>query len=398
MSGVEIQLIDDQIICLVDQYGKVLAATALKDNNLNSLYCYHLKGWQGPCPDCPVGIETKNFFRGDMTLAPEDMLDLNLNKAGFLVKLSRDGKELVSPLLLNIGNATSILRLMSLVQKTLITNQELERDFELGGSIQSYMMTTGWANPVAILDLFYKPYNKVSGDIFDIQEDQTRGIFFIIGDVTGHGVGPALIGTYIKSFVYQHLSREEKMDLSSFATYMNKELSRLIRSGDFITMFMGYIHLPDLRLEFICMGHPQPFLYRDGELIEIVENIRHVPLLLVDDMKYDSSSINLKKNDILLLYTDGVIDIENKKKEKLGISGLRDMFFNTAQSCANQDKCLLSTGVHEELRKFADGDNYLDDITLASIKIMDNIISKPMDNTGKEEVKMSELDDLFRRK
>ncbi|MBN1113834.1 MAG: serine/threonine-protein phosphatase [Oligoflexia bacterium] len=374
-------------IYVTDHFGRVIVSGPNYKKSLYDLYCYNLKGLNHVCEDCPVGIIDNERNQEVPVLNTGDIIDLNLNKQGYIIQFN-DSRETITPVLLNVGNSRIVSHVANAVERTVAVNSELERELELGGRLQSSLLPDKWQDPLIGLELVYRPLAKVSGDIFDIYRHGKKGSFFLIADVSGHGVASALITALLKSYIFQHLMTSEAMiDLTRFASYLNNELSNLVKSGDFITMFMGYIHTETLMLNYVCFGHPSPILIRNNAVSEL-DISNNVPLLMINDFEFSMSSFQLSHGDIIVLYTDGVTECKSPENELLGISGLKEIISSVLDGAKPPDNSRLADKIFRELSAYTGMAMYSDDITIAALTV-----NRQKDPSGDIEVEEKERDE-----
>jgi len=389
---------------IIDQYGSVISSLGLSGTSLFGLKCYSFKGNSEPCKDCPVKISLPaNSNKKDSTsdnLLPTDVMDLSMNRNGFLLQFNGD-KEDISPLILNLGNAEALKNITKLAEYTATLNQEMERDLNLGGKLQNSLLPNKWKHHNIDLDFVYRPLSKVSGDVFDILKDGEKGVFFWLADVNGHGVAPALITVLLKSYVYQHfILNESNIDIEAFANFLNDQLCGIIKSGDYATMFMGYIDLNKSVLKYVCFGHPAPIIISNKVAAQIKLEA-NLPLMMMEDFKFKSGEVILNDGDILILYTDGITEGASPINNSLyGIGQLQ----KTVQDFIKQNENNINVksvikGILADYSSFVQG-RYNDDVTLACIQInnkQDEVLNEKEEQpqTSSSKINVKELEDIF---
>ncbi len=164
----------------------------------------------------------------------------------------------------------------------------------------------------------YLPSSAVGGDFVDVLQlaDDRAGIF--IADVMGHGVRSALIVATVRGLVEEVATQTH--DAGQFLTLLNRDLSAIFeKSGQtaFVTALFATIDLRTGRVEMASAGHPRPIrVSRSRKAIEKIsfqnEQIRGPALGLIPDIEYAIDTLQLDLDDVLLLYTDGLSEAENK--------------------------------------------------------------------------------------
>ena len=145
---------------------------------------------------------------------------------------------------------------------------------------------------------------RVGGDFYDVFEVKNGMIAVLIGDVAGHGIQAARTATLVKdvvhAFIHQSLRTHEVLRRTN-GLLIEKELP------GFITLFLGILDPATGRLRYSCAGHPEGLLRKAGGEIERLE-CGTAPLGIFPDAVWKPQAVELETSDILVLYTDGVIE------------------------------------------------------------------------------------------
>ena len=166
----------------------------------------------------------------------------------------------------------------------------------------------------------YEPAESVSGDFFSITpiSDSEVGVF--ICDVTGHGVRAALVTAMIRA-----LGEELKplaRDPGNFLRKLNSDLCSILKNTGSPMLTTGFYAVADCqtgRLRFANAGHPRPLLVRRSVgAVEPLANAsgRSQPALgLFEDPPYLTSELTLVPGDFLMLFTDGLFEVQGQNEE-----------------------------------------------------------------------------------
>jgi hypothetical protein len=161
----------------------------------------------------------------------------------------------------------------------------------------------------------YVPMTAVAGDFYDIQTKGKAGVGILIADVSGHGVGAALIGSMLKIAFASQLQH-----LDDPARVLNN-INRILRDkieDSFVTACALYIDVEAGVLRYANAGHPPAMLWRESKK-EMVRLSRAGTLLgPFPDSVYENEELHPAKADRLLLYTDGLAETKNKGGEFFG--------------------------------------------------------------------------------
>lgn len=168
----------------------------------------------------------------------------------------------------------------------------------------------------------YVPMSTVAGDFYDIHKVDETKVGFFIADVSGHGIGAALVGSMLKiGFASQEL---HVTDPAKVLTEMNRILQGKLESS-FVTACAVFIDLENKKMMYSAAGHPPPILFRSStrELLQL----SNASLILgpLPDVIYENTELDIRTNDRLVLYTDGIIETSSKSGELFGIHRLESL-------------------------------------------------------------------------
>lgn len=257
------------------------------------------------------------------------------------------------------GQAASILDNARLVEKER-ERQRLEQELSIARTIQQALVPHGLHDfPHLAVTGVHHPCTEVGGDYFDVLpvgEDRTA---FLIADVSGKGLGAALLTTMLQGAL-SGLSMGA--DPVKVFNHVNKFLCRHNEVGRYATMFIGIVGRDGL-LEYIKAGHPSPLLLRKGQVTELY-NDGSFPVGLIAEADYESARLQLEPDDTLVLFSDGVTEAENVNHDLFEVSGL-------SQALAGKQDVPVETlqqSVLEAVRSFSRGASQSDDITLLVVR------------------------------
>jgi serine phosphatase RsbU (regulator of sigma subunit) len=217
------------------------------------------------------------------------------------------------------------------------------------------------------------PSMGVDGDFFDFLRFSHHAVGIVHGDVMGKGVPAALIGaaaksTFLKAFA-QLLSSDQygipTLDqvVNAVHEQMTPQLETLER---FISLHALRINLDTRVLAFINCGHT-PILHfqaETGRCILIEEN--QFPLGVIRDFTYKTHSRQLKTDDVLLLYSDGITEMRNPQGEFFGTERLQEFLVKNHSCTPQQCIKMLCRMIHE----FQGAEPAKDDLTCIIIKVL----------------------------
>jgi len=225
---------------------------------------------------------------------------------------------------------------------------------------------------------------QLSGDFYDVFKLPDNHIGFVIGDVSGKGVGASLfmaltrslVRIFSKSFNGSFTTDENCLDVSEtkkkflpedalkavFLTneYLSKKHSE---SATFVTLFFGVIALETGRVSYVNSGH-EPVIMINKNTVKESLKATGPALGVIPDAEYEIQTIQLEKGDIMLGFTDGVTEARSKTRDFYTRTRLKNLIKNGFKG--SPDK-LLET-IESDLLTFTQDTIQSDDITMLAIK------------------------------
>jgi PAS domain S-box-containing protein len=200
----------------------------------------------------------------------------------------------------------------------------MEEDLLLAARVQESLAPQGLAWASASVETYYQAARKIGGD-FGVVAAGDDDLTLVVCDVSGHGIGSALVANRIYTEtisliesgaklapMLQHLNRFVLQNLGSSVMYFTLAAARLSRSGR--------------SLEFCGAGHPPAIILRPGEAPRFLPSASTILGCFKDAVSQEPAvEIALQAGDRFMLYTDGFTENFNSRREMLGVQGLADI-------------------------------------------------------------------------
>ena len=244
-----------------------------------------------------------------------------------------------------------------------IKEQHIEDELAIARDIQQSLLPSGAAaSSIKKVDVcgLQIPAKYVGGDIYDYYVRGNK-LFFCIGDVSGKGV-PAALLMAISHSLFRTLSAHEESPeeiMKSFNATISDNNSDMM----FITMFFGILDMTTGIVRYCNAGHNPPIIVRNGQ----PEYITTEPSLLMGiepNATYTSHTLELAPGDSLFLYTDGLTEAENERKELFG----EERALTVAASFGKLTAEEQVQKMRESMQLFVDHAEQSDDLTLLVIR------------------------------
>jgi sigma-B regulation protein RsbU (phosphoserine phosphatase) len=259
------------------------------------------------------------------------------------------------------GEAASILDTARWVERER-QHLRLDQEISFARDVQQAFLPSGFFDfPHVSIMGTSSPCRPVGGDSFDVfplSEDRTA---FLIADVSGKGLGAALLTTMLQGALS---GMRMGADPARVFNHINNFLCARAELGMYATIFFGILDR-DGHLEFINAGHPSPILLRTGEIAEPFSEGSY-PVGLVAGTQYASASVKLQPHDTLVLFSDGITEAMDPDENLFGVPRLRDILDGQHESALDGLQKTILASVDD----FARGVKQADDITLLLVRYL----------------------------
>jgi serine phosphatase RsbU (regulator of sigma subunit) len=257
------------------------------------------------------------------------------------------------------ADAASILDNARLVESER-ERQRLEEQINIARVIQQGMLPRDFSEyPHLAVNGYNLPCLSVGGDYFDVFPVSEGRTAFLIADVSGKGLGAALLTTMLQGALS---AMTLGTDPARVINHVNRFLCSHAEVGRYATMFFGILD-DDGHLEFINAGHPSPFLIRNGVAEEAFTE-GSFPVGLVPEAEYTAVCLKLEPGDTLVLFSDGVTEAMDPDDQLYGVPRLKQVLTGLAECPLEEiQKCVL-----ESVENFARGAHQADDLTLLVVR------------------------------
>ena len=242
--------------------------------------------------------------------------------------------------------------------------ERIQQDLETARTIQQGLLPSQpLATPRFDIAGWNQPADATGGDYFDWQELPDGRIAVSLADVSGHGIGPALVMAVCRA--YARASFPSAGDLTVVMTHLNDLLVKDLQSERYVTFVVAWLDPADSRVELISAGHGPLLLYNvASDRFQSVEP-QGVPLGLFPGSLYSSPHrFEMAPGDLLVLATDGFFEWANAQDEQFGLARLQE----TVRAARHLPAREIITHLHTAVVEFAGGTGQQDDLTAVVVK------------------------------
>ena len=207
---------------------------------------------------------------------------------------------------------------------------EIEEDLLLAARVQQSLAPQSlvWGN--LRVDAYYHPVRTIGGDFGLVSPLDERHLNLLVCDVSGHGIGSALVANRIYSETMTQLGSGRP--LAEILRHLNRfTMQDLGSSALLFTLAAARIDVGGRRMIFAGAGHPPGMIVTPGEEPRMLESRSMVLGALPDAVAAEASlEVDLKRGDRVVLYTDGISEVFDASGEMLGTEGVQKIVRETA--------------------------------------------------------------------
>ena len=207
------------------------------------------------------------------------------------------------------------------------------------------------------------PADDTGGDYFDWKVLPNGKVMVSLADVTGHGIGPALLASACHAYAKSIFASAP--DLPSALERINQEVSADLAPGRFVTFVAAVCWPGRSEIEMLSAGHGPIFIYHRPEDRFVEMNAQALPLGILPSLSSDPPArLQLEAGSLILLATDGFFEWENERGEQFGIERMEEAIRRSRDATPAG----IIKNLYEAVLAFAEGTKQQDDLTAVIIK------------------------------
>lgn len=232
----------------------------------------------------------------------------------------------------------------------------LQEDLELAARVQrgllprSNMEWCGWH-----ICYHYEPAGVVSGDYCDVIDAGDKGLYFMVGDVSGKGVAASMLMAHLHAMFRALIPMG--LSLKCMLEHANRVFSESTLPNQYATLVCGRA-LPDGRVEICNAGHPFPLVVKDGKVT--THEISNLPVGMFGAEDFSVSQLQLEPSQAIVIYSDGVSEAIDDNGAEYGSARIARLIAETKA----RDFAELLAACRDDLSAFRRDAIRTDDITL----------------------------------
>jgi len=233
---------------------------------------------------------------------------------------------------------------------------------------QAFFPPQSFSIPGLSCETFYQPARGIGGDYYDFLSLSGGRWGIAIGDVSGKGIGAALLMASLQASLRAQALRPH-LDLKTLIGDVNRLVHESSPTAFFASLFYAEYTPGSGTLQYVNAGHNPPIVVRarkdSCELFRLPSEA--VPIGMFVDTQFASAHFQLEKDDILVAYTDGITEAANPSGELWGLERLENLVGSGGRTAPKK----MIESILAEVSDFANGEPQRDDSTLVIMKVQE---------------------------
>jgi len=249
-------------------------------------------------------------------------------------------------------------------QKLEERHQEIQEDLKLAARVQQSLAPKSLVWGGVRVETFYHPVRTIGGDFGLVSSLDDHYLNLLVCDVSGHGIGSALVANRIYTEMMTQLRAGSALD--AMLSQLNRFVMHNIGSSVFFfTVAAARIDRPGRRMVFAGAGHPPAMIAHDGAEPRLLESRSMVLGALPEAVDAEATlDVDLNAGDRVVLYTDGITDVFNSRGEMLGVEGVQKIVRETSRLPFNE----MKKGILDSVAEWREGPP-TDDVSLVLVEV-----------------------------
>lgn len=274
-----------------------------------------------------------------------------------------DIESLNLPFVQTICNIVSVaLENKNLTKKSLV-QERINKELEVAREMQKLLFPSELpSNKKMDISARYIPRHAIGGDYYDFIPLGDEEYILCIADVSGKGISAALLMANFQATIRTVL-KYQKFELSFLMEELNKKVVHATKGEKFITFFIAHYNAFTSELKYVNAGHNHPILFQNNEVIMLDQGCTGLGML--DELPtIQVGKIKLNPNTTLVLYTDGIVELENEQGEQFGAEQLT-IYIEQYSALSMEEMNAL---IFNKLENWKGAQKYDDDTAIFSCK------------------------------
>ena len=252
-----------------------------------------------------------------------------------------------------------------MIDRVLYAQKDLENDLLEAAEFVKAILPPPTDKPIPI-DWKFIPSKRLGGDSFGYDYIDDGTFVFYLLDVSGHGLGAALLSVAVLNVLRSKSLKDADFKNPSSVLFALNNAFQMEQYGDkYFTIWYGVLDIKTLQLRFSSAGHPPVLLMRKHENINEVLRIGNRNFFVggMPGSEFDTDEVQLEKGDCMLLFSDGVYELEKKDGSTMNMDEFEEFLLRNYSDSFTLDK------LTSQLKEISSSDIFEDDFSIMKISL-----------------------------
>ena len=249
-----------------------------------------------------------------------------------------------------------------LIKENLV-KERISKDLEVASEMQKLLFPSDLpSNRKMDVSAKFIARHAVGGDYYDFIPLGDEEYIICIADVSGKGISAALLMANFQATI-RTLFKYQRFEMAFLIEELNKKVINRTNGEKFITFFIAHYNAHTRKMKYVNAGHNQPFLLHKSKTTMLCDGC--IGLGMLDEIpSIKVGEITLESNTTFILYTDGIVELENDKGESFGVEQLiKNVRSYSTLAMEDMNNIILS-----KLEEWKGELKYIDDTAILSCK------------------------------
>lgn len=249
------------------------------------------------------------------------------------------------------------------LKKELIEKKNIDTEVEITAKLQKSVLPQTFPDfPGIDFAVEYKSKKKVGGDFYDFLKLDKNQFMGLVADISGKGIPSSVFMSICRSIL--KMSMEEEISPKRIFYKANKHIYENSGEGMFATAFLFKLDTVSKKITYSDAGHLEQYHYSFKKEKICVLDVKSKPLGILQNIRFEEKTVNYEKKDVIVLFTDGLLEATNKKGEEFG----EDRIMETIKENHSLKAESIKRKIIQAVKSFTKKNEYDDDFTLLIIK------------------------------
>ena len=249
-----------------------------------------------------------------------------------------------------------------LLKQSLI-KERISKDLEVASEMQKLLFPSDLpSNRKMDISAKYITRHAIGGDYYDFIPLGDEEYIICIADVSGKGISAALLMANFQATI-RTLFKYQRFEMPFLIEELNKKIIKRTNGEKFITFFIAHYNAHTRNMKYVNAGHNQPFVINKNTVHLLCDGC--IGLGMLDELpQIKLGAVKLEPNSTFVLYTDGIVELENTNEEAFGV----DRLIKNVQSYSKLAMEDMNNIILSKLDEWKGSLNYVDDTAILSCK------------------------------